>query len=83
MSGKLLTPTHIHTKEVPMNLLNYKQLTKEQLPEWLSTLTEKQLKDLKEQQEWYLLGYPQGTGDSDLEELLQNLDELWYPEDYK
>jgi hypothetical protein len=65
-----------------LKLLNLKNKTKQELNQLLATLNEKQTKDLKEQQEYYLLCYPQGTGDSELEGLLADLDELWYPEYY-
>jgi hypothetical protein len=62
------------------DLFSLKNKTPDQLKEFLSTLSEKQTQDLKEQQEYYLLCYPQGTGDNELEELLSDLDQLWYPE---
>jgi hypothetical protein len=65
-----------------MNLLNLKNQTKDELTEYLSSLTEKETKNLQEQQETYLLCYPKGTGDDELEELLQTLDQYWYPDYY-
>jgi hypothetical protein len=64
------------------DLFSLKNKTPEQLKEFLSTLSEKQTQDLKDLQEYYLCCYPQGTGDSELEELLSDLDQLWYPESY-
>ena len=66
-----------------MKLLSLLPKTKEEVLELLGTLTEKQTKDLKEQQEYYLLCYPQGTGDDQLEELLETLDQYWYPDEYQ
>jgi hypothetical protein len=63
-------------------LLNLKGKSSDELKELLSTLTEKQTQNLKEDQEYYLLCYPKGTGDEELEELLSELDQLWYPEYY-
>lgn len=64
-----------------LKLLNLKKKTEEELNELLKTLTDKQEKDLKEELDYYLLCYPQGTGDDDLEELMETLSLLWYPED--
>jgi hypothetical protein len=65
-----------------LDLLNLKTKTKQELNQLLATLNEKQTQDLKNQQEYYLLCYPQGTGDNELEGLLSDLDELWYPDYY-
>lgn len=53
----------------------------DQVPQKLSELTESQLSKLSESMDYYLLVYPQGTGDDDLEELLEVLSEYFYPED--
>ena len=51
------------------------------VPSKLAELSESQLKNLSESVEYYLLSYPQGTGDQDLEDLLEVLAEYFYPED--
>jgi hypothetical protein len=64
-----------------LNLLDMKgKYDKHMLEELLPTLTEKQTKDLLEQTEYYYLCYPQGTGDDDLEQLLEDLYDLLVPE---
>jgi hypothetical protein len=52
----------------------------EQLKLHLSTLTETQLKLLNTDLEYWLLCYPQGTGDDELEELMDKLSELLWPD---
>lgn len=64
-----------------MKLTNLKGQTKEQLQELLSTCSEYDTKDLLEQTEYYLLCYPQGTGDEQLEELLETMYDLLVPEE--
>ena len=63
-----------------MKLNKLKGQTKQELERNLATLTEKQLKVLKEEADYYLLVYPQGTGDDELEDLLNLLTEMWYPD---
>ena len=53
----------------------------DEVPSKLAELSESQLKNLSESVEYYLLSYPQGTGDQDLEDLLEVLAEYFYPED--
>jgi hypothetical protein len=65
-----------------MDIFKLKGKDKAALKEYLSTLTDKQTKDLIDLQEYYLACYPQSTGDSELEEVLADLDELFHPEDY-
>lgn len=78
----LKAPFSIHiTQEVPMKLNDLKGFTKDELEKTLSTLSDTTVKYLKEEMEYYLLCYPQGTGDDELEDLMDTLTEVWYPED--
>ena len=67
-------------KSLCYQLLDQK-LPKEELAAYLKDLTPKKLKDLEEEMEYYLLCYPQGTGDADLEDLLCDLSDYFYPEE--
>jgi hypothetical protein len=51
------------------------------LPLALLDMSDKQKKQLEESMEYYLLCYPQGTGDDLLEELLSQLSEYFYPDE--
>lgn len=53
-------------------------LPSHEVVEYLGTLTESQTKNVQEEMEYYLLCYPQGTGDDELEELLETLSEVFY-----
>ena len=57
-----------------------KGYSKEQLESHLSSLSDLQTKKLTEELEYYLLCYPQGTGDDELEELMELLSELLWPD---
>lgn len=55
--------------------------TEETLPTLLEGLNDKQKKSLLEETEYYLLCYPQGTGDPNLEDLLSLMYDYFYPEE--
>jgi hypothetical protein len=59
---------------------DYKDL--DELRGMLSSMTDKELEKLKEWQEYVLLCYPQGHECLEVEQLVQDLDVLWYPEYY-
>lgn len=56
-------------------------LSDEQLEATLSELSASQLSSLQDSAEYYLLLYPQGTGNADLEELLEKLSLFFYGDD--
>ena len=61
-------------------LFSLKGSSKEDLESLLPSLSDKKKKDLEEELEHYLLCYPQGTGDDELEELMDSLAELFWPD---
>jgi len=63
-------------------LFSLKGSSKEDLEALLPSLSDKKKKDLEEELESYLLCYPQGTGDDELEDLMDLLAELFWPEYY-
>ena len=61
-------------------LFSLKGSSKEDLESLFPSLPDKKKKDLEEELEYYLLCYPQGTGDDELEELMGFLAELFWPD---
>ena len=53
----------------------------DEVPSKLAALSTSQLNSLYESFEYYLLAYPQGTGNAELEDLLGVLSEYFDPED--
>jgi hypothetical protein len=64
-----------------LDLLKLMEESGESYQTLLSQLSPKKLKNLEESVEYYLLCYPQGTNDAELEELLANLYDHFNPED--
>jgi hypothetical protein len=56
-------------------------LSLEQVSNLLVDFSDKRKKDVEDEMEYYLLCYPQGTGDDELEETLEVLAEYFYPDD--
>jgi hypothetical protein len=52
----------------------------EDLTSLLLTLTDKKKEQLEKELEYYLLCYPMGTGDDELEDLMDLLSELMWPD---
>lgn len=62
-------------------LFSLKGSSKEDLESLLPSLSDKKKKDLLSDLEYYLLCFPQGTGDNELEDLMDLLSELFWPEE--
>jgi hypothetical protein len=56
-------------------------LSLEQVSNLLVDFSDKRKKDVEDEMEYYLLCYPQGTGDDEFEETLEVLAEYFYPDD--
>lgn len=65
----------------PLFPLLKQELSEEQLLAYLPEQTPSYLKNLLEEAEYYLLCYPQGTGNAALEELLSQLANFFYAEE--
>ena len=61
-------------------LFSLKGSSKEDLESLLPSLSFSYQRELEEELEHYLLCYPQGTGDDELEELMGFLAELFWPD---
>jgi hypothetical protein len=64
-----------------LDLLKLMEESGESYRTLLSQLSPKKLKNLEESVEYYLLCYPQGTNNAELEELLSDLFDHFNPED--